>query len=178
MLRFQSGQAEAFEPLYSRYRGALYRYFARQVSRGNVDDLFQEAWLRVIRGKSQYRPDAAFGAYLYRIAHNVLIDHYRKESHVSRPAAEKSIDPADPGIGPEDAYARQALRASFVAALETLPTEQREAYLLHEEAGLTLEQIAAVIGTGRETIKSRIRYAVTHLKAALDREPQTVGRRA
>jgi RNA polymerase sigma-70 factor (ECF subfamily) len=143
-----------------------------------VDDLFQETWLRVIRGQSNYRPDAPFGAYLYRIAHNVLIDHYRKESHVSRPSPVVFSDPADPAADPQDAYARQALRATFVAALETLPAEQREAYLLHEEAGLTLAQIAEVVGTGRETIKSRIRYAVAHLKAALDSESQTVGRRA
>lgn len=167
MLRYRDGHAASFDELYGRHRGPLYRYFARQTTRASVDDLFQETWLRVIRAKDDYRADASFRAYLYRIAHNVLVDHYRRAGHVARPEARDELDPVDPAIGPEGRYERAALRAAFVAALEQLPAEQREAFLLHEEAGLTLEQIAAVVGAGRETVKSRLRYAVARLREAL-----------
>lgn len=167
MLRFRDGHAASFDALYERHRGPLYRYFARQAARASVDDLFQETWLRVIRAKAGYRHGASFRAYLYRIAHNVLVDHYRRESHPARPAAADALDPADPAPGPDGCYDAAALRAAFVAALAALPAEQREAFLLHEEARLTLEQIAAVVGTGRETVKSRLRYAAKRLREAL-----------
>jgi RNA polymerase sigma-70 factor (ECF subfamily) len=167
MLRYRDGHAASFEELYGRHRGPLYRYFARQAASASVDDLFQETWMRVIRAKADYRHDAAFGAYLYRIAHNVLVDYYRREAHVSRPLSSEAIDPPDPAIGPAEQYDAARLRAVFVAALGTLPAEQREVYLLHEEAGLTLDQIAAVVGSGRETVKSRLRYAVGRLREQL-----------
>lgn len=167
MLRYRDGHAGAFEALYARHRGPLYRYFARQAARASVDDLFQETWLRVIRAKVEYRHDASFRAYLYKIAHSVLVDHYRREGHPSRPAPAEVLDPEDPRDGPDAEYDAGALRAAFVTALGTLPAEQREAFLLHEEAGLTLEQIATVVGTGRETVKSRLRYAVSRLRQAL-----------
>ncbi|HSG64198.1 MAG TPA: sigma-70 family RNA polymerase sigma factor [Gammaproteobacteria bacterium] len=167
MLRFRDGHTAAFGELYDRHRGPLYRYFARQTTRASVDDLFQETWMRVIRAKDDYRPDPSFRAYLYRIAHNVLVDHYRREGHASLPQASDDIDPIDPAIGPDGQYERAELRAAFAAALERLPAEQREAFLLHEEAGLTLEQIAAVVGAGRETVKSRLRYAVARLRETL-----------
>lgn len=178
MLRYRDGHAASFEALYGRHRGPLYRYFARQVSRSNVDDLFQETWMRVIRAKSDYRHEASFRAYLYRIAHNVLVDHYRRERHPARPEADDTLDPADPAAGPDAEYDRAAIRGAFLAALESLPPEQREAFLLHEEAGLTLEQIAAVVGTGRETIKSRLRYAVGRMREALGRQLQPTEERA
>jgi len=170
MLDFQAGRASAFEQLYARHRGPLYRFFARQVNAMVVEDLFQETWLRIIRAREDYRAGAPFGAYLYRIAHNVLVDHYRRQANVATPVASDSLDPPDGSPGPDEQAGEQQLRAAFLAALAALPAEQREAFLLHEEGGLTLEQIAKVVGTGRETIKSRLRYAVGRLRKAL--EPQ------
>lgn len=169
MERFRDGHAASFERLYDRHRGPLYRYFARQAAKDNVDDLFQETWLRLIRGKARYRPEAPFRAYLYQIAHSVLVDHYRRHGHASRPQPNPSLDPIDTSAGPADDYDAGLLRSAFVAALDSLPGEQCEAFLLHEEAGLTLEQIAEVVGTGRETIKSRLRYATRRLREELSR---------
>ena len=170
MLSFQAGGSTAFETLYERYRAPLYRYFARQVNAMFVDDLFQDTWLKLIRAKSSYRADAPFQAYLYRIAHNVLVDHYRRLGQPARPVATDDLDPADASPGPEQAACAAELRAAFSAALALLPNEQREAFLLREDAGLTLEQIATVVGTGRETIKSRLRYAVKRLRQSLDEQ--------
>ncbi len=167
MSRFQDGDSAAFETLYTRYRGPLYRYFVRQVVRSTVDDLFQEVWLRVIKGQARYRPEAPFAAYLYRIAHNVLVDYYRREGRAPELTSAEDLQLPDPGAGPERAFTEIELRATISRALTDLPAAPREAFLLHEEAGLTLEQIAAVVGTGRETIKSRLRYALHRLRRDL-----------
>ena len=173
MSRFQAGDATAFETLYARHRGALYRYFTRQVARSTVDDLFQDVWLRVVKGQARYRPDAPFSAYLFRIAHNVLVDHYRRAGRLPELTSTEDLELPDPGAGPERAFTHSELRAVISAALADLPAAQREAFLLHEEAGLTLEQIATVVGTGRETIKSRLRYALNRLRRELN-ESETV----
>jgi len=170
MLSFQGGRSASFETLYERHRRPLYRYFARQVEAMFVDDLFQDTWLKVIRAKGGYRADAPFQAYLYRIAHNVLVDHYRRRAQPALPAATDDLDPPDEAPGPERSAQTAELRAALVAALRSLPPEQREAFLLHEEGGLTLEQIADVVGSGRETVKSRLRYAVKRLRQALDEQ--------
>ena len=167
MLRYRDGDAEAFETLYGRHRGPLYRYFIRQVSRAQVDDLFQEVWLRIIRGQDRYRASAPFSAYLYRIAHNVLVDHYRRVGRSAEFNAPDPPDPEDPSATPERAFAQGEIRAKLLAALDDLPAPQREAFLLHQEGGLTLEQIGQVVGAGRETVKSRLRYAVNRLRREL-----------
>ena len=97
MGRFQDGDSAAFETLYLRHRGALYHYFVRQVARSAVDDLFQDVWLGVIKGRARYRPEAPFSAYLYRIAHNVLVDHYRREGRSPQLTSAEHLELPDPG---------------------------------------------------------------------------------
>ena len=167
MLRYRDGDVEAFETLYNRHRGPLYRYFIRQVSRAQVDDLFQEVWLRVIRGQDRYRAAAPFSAYLYRIAHNVLVDHYRRTGRRVEFSAPDPPELDDPGSTPERAFVQGELRERLLGALDDLPAPQREVFLLHQEGGLTLEQIGQVVGVGRETVKSRLRYAVNRLRREL-----------
>ena len=168
MVAYRRGDVQAFDALYGRYRGRLYRYLARQAERAAVDDLFQEIWMRVIRARGNYRPSAPFGAYLFRIAHNVLVDHYRRK------ARDPQGDGPDPDLLPSadpDGAATsydQALRLRALdGAIRALPPDQRDAFLLHEEAGLTLEQIGDVVGVGRETVKSRLRYAFSKLRDQL-----------
>ncbi len=173
MLAYARGEMRAFETLYSRHRGALYRYLMRQARDGEVaNDLFQEVWSRVVVNRSRYEPRAKFRTFLFTLAHNCFIDHCRRSK--ARPA----------GMGIEDADAADLLQAAdesrpertlerdedtqrYRAALATLPPEQRDVYLLHEESDLSLEEIARVTGVGAETTKSRLRYAVAKLKAAL-----------
>jgi RNA polymerase sigma-70 factor (ECF subfamily) len=167
MSRYQDGDTAAFEMVYERHRGPLYRYFLRQTARTAVDDLFQEVWLRVIKGKDRYQPDAPFSAYLYRIAHNVLVDHYRRSGRAPELTSADELELPAADTGPARDLAQSELRDAISAALEDLPAAQREAFLLHQEAGLTLEQIAMVVGVGRETIKSRLRYAMNRLRQEL-----------
>jgi RNA polymerase sigma factor (sigma-70 family) len=167
MLAYRDGNAGAFETLYSRHRGRLYRFVLRSVkSRTIGEELFQEIWLRVIEARGRYAPQARFTTWLYTIAHNHLVDHWRKRglTLVSLEGDETPGASPDPA---EQAQARESLQR-FAAALEALPPLQREAFLLHEEGELSIAQIAAATGTNEEAAKSRLRYATAKLKAALN----------
>ena len=124
--------------------------------------------MRVIRARDRYQPTAPFGAYLFRIAHNVLVDHYRRSA--TQPPRE-GLDPDQvPGPDPNptaSGYDANAVFETLATAIRSLPAAQRDAFLLHQEAGLTLEQIGQITGVGRETVKSRLRYALRKLKAQL-----------
>lgn len=168
MLRYADGDVEAFERLYRRHNDALYRYLLHRCRRRDVaEDLFQEVWGKVIGARSRYRPTAKFSTYLYRIAHNCFVDHWRRSRH------EQQIVDIDPdtqpdGDGAAAAEAERGLaRRRLERALADLPDEQRDAFLLAEEAQLSLDDIALVTGVKRETAKSRLRYAVRKLKKAL-----------
>lgn len=165
------GDMAAFEILYARHRGPLYRYLLRQS--GDPDtaqDLYQEVWSRIIRGRADYRPAGKFAAWLFRIARNSLADRARQASRRPGDARWENLD--EVGVaggppGPAEQHDLDELAARLRVALDELPAEQREAFLLHQESGLTLEEIGRVAGVGRETIKSRLRYAVARLRKRL-----------
>jgi RNA polymerase sigma-70 factor (ECF subfamily) len=171
MLRYRDGDVTAFEILYQRHRGPLYRFLLNQ-SRDNqaAEDIFQEVWSRIIRSRDRYRPAAKFATYMYHIARNCFLDHVRRSG---RQPVLVSIDddpPAELLAGsdnPEAAAENSNTRTHLRAALDRLPPEQREAFLLREEAGLTLEEIGQVTGVGHETAKSRLRYAIVKLRNSL-----------
>lgn len=178
MLRYQSGDAAAFESLYTRHKGPLYRYFLRLAPRECADDLFQDAWMRIVRNTARYAPTAPFPAYLYRIAHTVLVDHFRRIGRSPAGLDVETDELQDLSAGPAAAHEQLVLRERIAAALDRLPPAQREAFLLHQEGGLTLEQIAQVVGSNREAVKSRLRYAVNKLKDALREEREPMERSA
>ena len=169
MLCYRRGDAQAFRALYERHKGPLYRYFLRQLGDTQVAaDLFQETWTRIIAARRQYQPTAKFTTYMYTLAHNCTVDHLRKLGRT--PAA--GADVVDPdtqsgGVATESATAVLQLQARFSQALADLPEEQRSAFLLREEAGLSLADIAATTGVKEETAKSRLRYAVSKLRDVL-----------
>jgi RNA polymerase sigma-70 factor, ECF subfamily len=169
MLAYRGGDAGAFETLYRRHRGALYRFVLRALKqRALAEELFQEVWIRVIEARSRYAPQARFTTWLYTIAHNLLVDHWRRKG-----LSLVQLD-EEPAIAAADNPARQAEARESLArlmhALEALPAAQREAFLLHQEAGLSVAEIAAVTGAGEEAAKSRLRYAMAKLKAAVEDE--------
>jgi RNA polymerase sigma-70 factor (ECF subfamily) len=167
MLAYRHGDAGAFEALYKRHRGALFRFVLRSLhQRSAAEELFQEVWMRVIEARGRYAPQARFTTWLYTIAHNLLVDHWRKKG-----LAVVSLDQEDVPIESENPAARAEGREAlgrFLQALDGLPPAQREAFLLHEEGGLSAAQIAAATGTNEEAAKSRLRYAMAKLKAAVD----------
>jgi RNA polymerase sigma-70 factor, ECF subfamily len=173
MQRFAGGEAEAFDRLYRRHELKVWRYLERTVrDRAAADDLMQEVWFSVAREAAGYRPTARFTTWLFTIAHHRAIDWLR----AARPNASLD-DPdqaetmafalADPAPGPEARAGHAADGARLLAALATLPEEQRDAFLLQAEGGFSVEEIASATGASFETAKSRLRYARARLRERL-----------
>lgn len=168
MMQYRDGDLLAFEMLYRRHKDPLYRYLLRGCAHpDSAAELFQDVWAGLIRARAGYEPRARFSTWLYRLAHNRLIDQLRLAPRAPLPLEEELIPAAAEHERPEaQALAGEAGRR-LRQALRALPAEQCEAFLLHEEAGLSLEEIAEVSGVGRETVKSRLRYALAKLREAL-----------
>jgi RNA polymerase sigma-70 factor (ECF subfamily) len=170
MLAWVAGDAGAFERLYARHRLKLYRYLLRQL-RDNAlaDECFQDVWQKVIAARAGWRPEAGFATWLYTIAHHRLGDHWRALTH--RPAAPVDADERVARLAdadtPERVLSDFERRRQLQLALDGLPEEQREVLLLRLEQELTLEEIGEVTGVGRDTVKSRLRYAMDKLRARL-----------
>lgn len=171
MLAYQEGDNSAFDQLYARHKGPLYRYFLRQsVNQSVAEELYQEVWLSIIKSRASYRATAKFTTYLYHLAHNKLIDHYRKNKKVYNTGDtgdEVELLTGSEADGPEYRMAEGELLACLLQTLEQLPVEQKEAFLLKEEGGLSVEEIARVCAIKTETAKSRVRYAMQCIKQAL-----------
>jgi RNA polymerase sigma-70 factor (ECF subfamily) len=172
MRRYQRGDDQAFHQLYERHRAAL-RRFVRRLSPETSDneEIAQETWMAVIHGRDRYRPQARFVTYLFSIARRRTMDRWRKLGRA--PELTPDAEEIDRLVGPashEPEYhaATVALRADLMTAVASLPILQREAFLLRAEGDLTLEEIGEVTGTGRETAKSRLRYALNRLRIALE----------
>ena len=170
MRAWVEGDIAAFELLYARHRERLHRFLLRQLrDPGLADEVFQDTWQRVVSAGHDWRPDAAFVTWLYRIARNRIADHWRASRH--RPPAPDDADARTARVeDPEtperrlDAWQR---RRDLQQALDALPDAQREVVLLRLEQELTLDEIGDITGAGRETVKSRLRYAMDKLRAAL-----------
>ena len=168
MLAYREGDAGAFEELYRRHKGGLFRFVLRSVrERAVAEELYQEIWMRAIEARGRYEPQAKFTTWLYTIAHNRLVDHWRKKGLQVVSLEAESDFPANPGSEPQGILeAKQGLER-FARALEQLPPAQREAFLLHHEAEMSVAEIARATGSNEEAAKSRLRYAVAKLKEAL-----------
>jgi RNA polymerase sigma-70 factor (ECF subfamily) len=175
MLRYAAGDPAAFQELYARHRGGLYRYFLRQSPHDVAEELFQDVWTRVVKARRSYRPDATFRTWLYTLAHNRLIDYWRRQGRdplaLSGGAADalQSITGNLTGNPRRLADLRECLE-QLLRLVEGLPALQRETFLLRHDAGMTLAEIAAALDTGAETAKSRLRYAMQRLRTGLPEE--------
>lgn len=179
MLRYAAGDAPAFERLYARHRGALFRFVLRQCGeRGTAEELFQDVWSNLIQARASYRPEARFATWLYTLAHNRVVDWYRRRGKVVWLQFGADEDEEAAGLKLEDVSARRIeqpevraeskqLAARLLDLLNELPPAQREAFLLHEEGGLSVAEIAAATQTAAETAKSRLRYAIAKLRQGL-----------
>ena len=177
MQGYAAGDAAAFDRLYQRHRGSMFRYVRRHVGNdGLAEELFQDIWMRVINARDRYVVSARFTTWLYTIAHNRLMDHFRAASTVGEvvPLVTESDDDAAPldivaphDDSPESMHARRRLADRILGALDALPREQREAFVLQQEADMTVEEIASATGVNRETAKSRLRYALAKLRRDL-----------
>ncbi len=181
MTAYAGGEVEAFALLYERHKGGLYRYLLRQCrNAAEAQELFQEVWLSVVRARERYQVRARFRTYLYHLARNRLIDHYRRRAH--NPTSGRLVESLDSdkaegenagamavdAPAPEELLHGKRLGARLLQALAALPAAQREAFLLREEAGLSVEEIGELTGVGSETAKSRLRYALAKLRRVFE----------
>ena len=169
MMSYSAGNAEAFDTLYQRHKGPLYRFVLRQAGQQSVDELFQDIWLKVINARKTYQVTARFKTWLYHMARNRIIDQYRKDTirPVENHSEELDVVESKTIPTPEKNLHTQSQYEQLLEAISALPADQKEAFLLREEAGLSIEQIAETCGTNFETAKSRLRYAIKKLRLAL-----------
>ena len=180
MLRYAAGDIGAFDALYARHELGVWRYVFRSVRvQAVADDLLQDVWFAVARSASTYTVSARFKTWLFTMAHNRLVDHFRSARHhvsidghdtdgegAEVPGIADTLA-ADSGFGPLRRLESSEQAAALIAAVECLPREQREAFLLQAEAGLSVDEIATATGVSFETAKSRLRYARNSLRQQL-----------
>ena len=173
MLAWRGGDAAAFEQLYVRHKGGVLRYLLRQTGKREwAEELFQDGWLKVVNARAGYEARARFGAWLYSIAHNRLMDHFREHSRASLVSYEDEApmleaQPSAAHEQPERTLERKQDAQVLLRLLDALPAAQREAFVLQQEGELSVEEIAAATGVSRETAKSRLRYALAKLRSEL-----------
>jgi RNA polymerase sigma factor (sigma-70 family) len=178
MLLYAQGQVVAFNTLYARHEMSVWRYVYRSVqNQGAADELLQEVWFAVARAAARYEPErngAKFKTWLFTLAHHRMVDYWRTlKNHTSMDAEDDETVQlraqliADSGFGPlRQIESREQARA-LIAAVESLPADQREAFLLQAEGGLSVQEVAQSMDVSFETAKSRLRYARNKLKTLL-----------
>ncbi|HEX3951283.1 MAG TPA: sigma-70 family RNA polymerase sigma factor [Steroidobacteraceae bacterium] len=178
MLRYGRGEVAAFEFLYQRHESRVFRYLHRNVrNESSANDLMQEVWFAVVRGAANYQPSAKFTTWLFTIAHNRMVDMIRANHRLQSLDACDDADPESSSmldrlavegkLEPLAQVQSQDEAAALLSAVAQLPADQRSAFLLQAEAGLSVEEIAAATGSNFETVKSRLRYARAKLRQLL-----------
>jgi RNA polymerase sigma-70 factor (ECF subfamily) len=180
MIRFQSGDRSAFTVLVRRHQSPLYNFAMRQLRSPSVaEEVVQDAFVRVVQNAADFKHEARFSTWLYTITRNLCIDQMRKRAlrrHPSLDEAKRAEEGEGPTLGEQTADSRANVERSAVsveirervlAAVEQLPDEQREVFLMREVSNLPFKEIAEIVGVPENTVKSRMRYALERLQAAL-----------
>lgn len=173
MLAFATNETKAFELLYARHKDALYRYFLRHLSnQSTCQELVQDLWIKIIKAKESYKTTAKFNTWLYTLAHNRLVDWYRR-NNLEMKAFVDNIEDTDEigGIdswNPEDEFQTKRLSKKLKSCIGKLPFDQREVFLLHQEASFTIPKISEILVESLEKVKSRYRYAIKKLRICLE----------
>jgi RNA polymerase sigma factor (sigma-70 family) len=175
MIRYRDGDVRAFEELYSRHRLGLYRFVAWRSPRADwVDEVVQDSWANLHHARGRYRPDATFRTYLYQIARNRLLDLVRQQQPLlaadmgtgtdGRDVFDGLADAAHDVVTPDAALDEKQRNDRLHAALNALPSEQKEAVVLQQFSGMSLDEISVIVAAPVETVKSRLRYAMRRLR--------------
>ncbi len=177
MMRYRDGDLPAFQELYRRHKSGLYRFISWRSPRAEwVDEIFQDSWAALHHARAGYQPQASFRTYLYQIARNRLIDLLRQNQLLlaselggdeDGDVLTRLADAQANGETPETVLERKQGMAGLHEAIRSLPGEQREALVLQQFNGLSLDEIAQLTDTPVETIKSRLRYAMRKLRQQL-----------
>ena len=187
MTAYARGDARAFERLYARHQAALYRFVRRLLGSAlgaQVDEVFQDTWLRVVNARASWAPQGAtFRTWLFTLAHHRAVDLLRKGGREVALDAFEGDDgepwqpdgaawqhwppPASTTLHSEDLAFWRRAGERLLGCLDELPLPQRSAFLLHHDDGLTLDEVAQALEVGFETAKTRLRYAMSKLRACM-----------
>lgn len=184
MRAFAAGDAAAFDRLYARHQGPLYRFVRRLLgtaAAAQADEVFQDTWLKLIDGRARWQPQgAAFRTWLFTLAHHRAVDCLRRGGReVSTTTGDDDPEPwepteletgawqAWPAPEAEDRTFWRAAGRRLLDCLEGLPLPQKTAFLLQHEDGLSVAEIGQALGVGFETAKTRLRYAVAKLRTCM-----------
>lgn len=179
MLRFQRGDIHAFAQLVQRHKTPLFNFILRHARNPSVaEDLLQDVFLKVVQSSSEFKHEARFTTWVYTITRNLCVDHFRKMALRKHDSLDQSKDleqsplreripSTDLDANVERSAITRELRDQIVGAVEDLPEEQREVFLLREVANLPFKEIATITDTPENTVKSRMRYALERLQATL-----------
>lgn len=180
MIRFQRGDRTAFTLLVRRHQTAIYNFALRQLRvQSQAEDVVQEAFVRVVQNAADFKHEARFTTWLYTITRNLCIDQMRKRAlrkHASLDEPKHGEEGDGPTLAEQTADARASvereatgteLKERIAKAVETLPDDQREVFLMREVSNLPFKEIAEIVGVPENTVKSRMRYALERLQQAL-----------
>jgi RNA polymerase sigma-70 factor, ECF subfamily len=177
--RFHTGDHAAFAALLERYQRPVFNFILRSLSHRQVaEDLTQEVFLRVIQGAGGFQSQSRFSTWLFTIARNVCVDHGRRMKHRKHASLDAPTNDSDTAVrlvermphqqpGTDRSAASPRIRERIQRALEHLPEEQREVFLLRQVDDLPFAEIAVICGIPENTVKSRMRYALERLQTAL-----------
>ncbi len=179
MQRYAKGEARAFEALYDRHEKPVWRFVLRSVREPAIaDDVTQDLWFAVARSATTYQASAKFRTWIFTMARNRVIDLSRTAKNnlsldEEREDGESMFSElaADSRLGPLRQLESKDTARQLIEAVETLPEEQREAFLLQAEGDMSVEDIATATQVSFETAKSRLRYARAKLKSLLTANP-------
>lgn len=179
--RYLNGDLESFLVLFRKYRKPLYNFILRNIGANDLaEDLLQDVFLRVIQGAKGFKNESKFSTWLYTIARNRCIDQLRrnkprnqeyldepKKDHNQRdnPNPKRQFSNRQPSVDRQ--ASRQQIQQEIALAVESLPLEQREVFLMRQLQQLPFSEISKIIGVSENTIKSRMRYALERLREAL-----------
>ena len=176
--RMAGEQDQRISEVVKRERSRLLNFIRRRVpDPGDAEDIVQEVFYRLVEANRLLMPIEHITGWLFRVARNRITDLFRKKEPENfseiEVQGENGLDFEDllpsADAGPEAEYARHRLLEELKRALSQLPQEQREVFLAHEFDGRTFKELSATTGVSVNTLLSRKRYAVLHLRQRLQR---------
>lgn len=183
MLRYQGGDRSAFAQLVRRHKTPVFNFVLRHIRTSSLaEDLTQDVFVRVVQSAAEFRHSARFSTWVYTIARNLCIDQLRKAQLRRHPSLDQPSGPGSDEEGPtlgermaddhpdrtvDRAAIGRELSGHIKVAVDSLPEDQREVFLLREIANIPFKEIAVMIGIPENTVKSRMRYALERLQRAL-----------
>ncbi|KGJ91223.1 sigma-70 family RNA polymerase sigma factor [Colwellia psychrerythraea] len=173
MLSYANGNASAFDLLYQRHKLVVFRFFVRQnLAHTVAEELAHDTWLKIINARQSYVVTAKFTTYLFTVARRLVIDYQQKKSHlfeVTTTDDEAYSQDSMPSNADDEQTEpdKQALSIALKQQISLLPFEQREVFLLKQEAGFSIDDIANITQQNKEKVKSRWRYALKKMRKGL-----------